>query len=41
MAVVDGGDQGQPVVIARPESATARAFQSLAQRISSLSLAAA
>ena len=41
MAVVDGGDQGRPVVIARPESATARAFQSLAQRITSLSLAAA
>ena len=33
--------QGCPVVIARPESATARAFQTLAQRITSLTLATA
>jgi ATP-binding protein involved in chromosome partitioning len=35
MPVREGGDRGQPVVLANPAAATARAFMELAQRIRS------
>ncbi len=38
MTVVEGGDRGLPVVLAQPESATARAFTALAERLVSPSL---
>jgi ATP-binding protein involved in chromosome partitioning len=35
MLVREGGDRGQPVVLAQPATATARAFMALAERIRS------
>jgi ATP-binding protein involved in chromosome partitioning len=36
LAVVSGGDQGLPVVLAAPESASAQAFLALAARLRAL-----
>ena len=36
LAVVSGGDQGLPVVLAAPESASAQAFKALATRLRAL-----
>ena len=36
MPVLSGGDQGQPIVISQPDSASAVSFQALAQRITAL-----
>ena len=36
MPVLSGGDQGRPIVISQPDSASAVSFQSLAQRVSEL-----
>jgi ATP-binding protein involved in chromosome partitioning len=41
MRVMEGGDQGLPLVLAQPDSATALAFVALAQRLSAPTLAPA
>jgi ATP-binding protein involved in chromosome partitioning len=41
MGVLDGGDRGQPVVLAAPDSASARCFQRLADELAARCLAPA